>query len=75
MSWRSRWLPAQEGLVKVDTVRIQRRLLYMLILPLVLLGLINAWVDYRSADSLAGEQDQQLLRLVPLLADSIIAVG
>ena len=36
MSWRSRWLPAQEGLVKVDTVRIQRRLLYMLILPLVL---------------------------------------
>ncbi len=75
MNWKTRWLPAQEGLVKVDTVRIQRRLLYMLIVPLVLLGLLNAWVDYRSADSLAGEQDQQLLRLVPLLADSIIAVG
>ncbi len=60
---------------RVSPVRLQRRLLMMLIVPLLLLGLLNAWMDYRSADSSASRQDQQLLRLVPLLADSIIAVG
>ena len=60
---------------RVNPVRIQRRLLLMLIVPLVLLALLNGYMDYRSADNSASEQDQQLLRLVPLLADSIIAVG
>lgn len=60
---------------RVSPVRLQRRLLLMLIVPLLLLGLLNAWMDYRSADSSASRQDEQLLRLVPLLADSIIAVG
>lgn len=60
---------------RVNPVRIQRRLLLMLILPLALLALLNGYMDYRSADNSASQQDQQLLRLVPLLADSIIAVG
>ena len=68
--------PAPSTLVdRVNPVRIQRRLLLMLIVPLALLALLNGYMDYRSADNSASEQDQQLLRLVPLLADSIIAVG
>ena len=54
---------------------IQRRLLVMLLVPLGLLALVSAWVDYRSAGNAALQQDQQLQRLAPLLADSIIAPG
>ncbi|HSV35541.1 MAG TPA: ATP-binding protein [Ramlibacter sp.] len=54
---------------------LRHRLLVMLIAPLVLLALLNAWFDYRSADNVALQQDQRLLALVPLLADSIIAEG
>ncbi len=60
---------------KVTTVRLQRRLLLLLIVPLCVLGLVSGWMDYRSADTAASQQDKQLLQLVPLLADSIIAVG
>ena len=67
--------PAPSAADKVTTVRLQRRLLLMLIVPLCVLGLVSGWMDYRSADSAAGQQDKQLLQLVPLLADSIIAVG
>ncbi|MBX3586316.1 MAG: sensor histidine kinase N-terminal domain-containing protein [Ramlibacter sp.] len=52
---------------------LQRRLLIMLITPLILLALLNAWFDYRSADNVAQQQDQRLLALLPLLADSVIA--
>ncbi len=51
---------------------LQRRLLVMLISPLILLALLNAWFDYRSADNVALQQDQRLVALVPLLADSVI---
>jgi len=51
---------------------LQRRLLVMLISPLILLALLNAWFDYRSADNVALQQDQRLLSLVPMLADSVI---
>jgi len=57
------------------TSGLRRRLLVMLITPLVLLAMLNAWFDYRSADNVALQQDQRLLALVPLLADSIIAEG
>ena len=57
------------------TSGLRRRLLVMLIAPLMLLALANAWFDYRSADSQAVKRDQQLLALVPLLADSVIAQG
>jgi two-component system sensor histidine kinase TctE len=57
------------------TSGLQRRLLVMLIAPLVILALVNAWFDYRSADNVAMQQDTRLLALVPLLADSVIAEG
>jgi two-component system sensor histidine kinase TctE len=54
------------------TSGLRRRLLVMLIAPLILLAVLNAWFDYRSADNVAAQQDQRLLALVPLLADSVI---
>jgi O-antigen ligase len=39
---------------------LRRRLLVMLLAPLVLLALVNAWFDYRSADNVALQQDQRL---------------
>jgi two-component system sensor histidine kinase TctE len=57
------------------TSGLRRRLLVMLLAPLLLLTLLNAWFDYHSADDAALQQDQRLLALVPLLADSVIAAG
>ncbi|MEJ6021964.1 sensor histidine kinase [Ramlibacter sp. PS4R-6] len=57
------------------TSGLRRRLLVLLLVPLLLLALINAWFDYRSASNVAGQQDQRLAALLPLLADSIIAEG
>ena len=37
-----------------------------------MLALLNAWFDYRAADNVALQQDQRLLALVPLLADSVV---
>jgi two-component system sensor histidine kinase TctE len=54
------------------TSGLRRRLLVMLITPLVLLAVLNAWLEYRSADNVANQQDQRLLALVPLVADSVI---
>jgi two-component system, OmpR family, sensor histidine kinase TctE len=54
---------------------LRRRLLVMLIAPLLLLAVLSAWLDYRSADNVALQQDQRLLALAPLLADSVIAEG
>ena len=54
---------------------LQRRLLLLLLVPLFLLAALNAWFDFRSADSAALQQDRQLLALVPLLAGSVIAKG
>lgn len=57
------------------TSGLRRRLLVMLIAPLILLALLNAWFDYRSADDAAAQQDVRLLALVPLVADSVIGTG
>ncbi|MBI2769673.1 MAG: sensor histidine kinase N-terminal domain-containing protein [Burkholderiales bacterium] len=57
------------------TSGLRTRLLFMLIAPLILLALLNAWFDYRSADNVAIQQDQRLAALVPLLADSVIGEG
>ncbi|WP_232834434.1 sensor histidine kinase [Rhodoferax ferrireducens] len=54
---------------------LQRRLLLLLLIPLCLLAFVNTWFDYRSADTAALQQDRQLLKLVPLLADSVVASG
>lgn len=67
--------PSPPGAPGRMSLGLQRRLLVMLITPLMLLAFLNAWYDYRSADNVALQQDQRLLALVPLLADSIIADG
>lgn len=54
---------------------LRRRLLVMLLVPLALLAMLNAWMDYRSADNVALQQDKRLAALVPLLADSVIGEG
>jgi two-component system, OmpR family, sensor histidine kinase TctE len=57
------------------TSGLRRRLFVLLLVPLLLLAMVNAWFDYRAAGSVAGQQDQRLLALLPLLADSIIGEG
>lgn len=52
---------------------LQRRLLVLLMVPLCLLAALNMWFDYRAADSAALQQDRQLQRFTPLLADSVVA--
>lgn len=51
---------------------LQRRLLVLLMLPLGLIGLVSVFFHYQSAGTAALQQDQELLRLVPLLADSVV---
>lgn len=53
---------------------LQRRLMLLLLLPLGLVGMISFWLHYQSAGTAALQQDQQLLRLVPLLADSVVVI-
>ena len=52
---------------------LRRRLLAMLLFPLCLLALVNMAVDYRVAGGAAAQQDSNLQRLAPLLADSLVA--
>ena len=54
---------------------LQRRLLLLLLFPLGLFALISLYFDYQTAGNVALQKDQQLLRLSPLLADSVIAPG
>ncbi|MFD0666794.1 sensor histidine kinase [Ramlibacter sp. MAHUQ-53] len=51
---------------------LRRRLLIMIIGPLLALALLNAWFEYESADNVAELQDQRMAELLPLLADSVI---
>lgn len=69
--------PAPRGRARPAEVRgviagLRRRLLVLLIVPLTLLAVVNAWLEFRSADNVATRQDERLLSLVPLLADSVI---
>lgn len=54
---------------------LRRRLLVMLLLPLAVLACISAWFDYQAAGSAALAQDEQLLRIVPLLVSSVVTEG
>lgn len=51
---------------------LQRRLLVLLMLPLCLIALVSVFFLYQNAGTASLQQDQQLLRLVPLLADSVV---
>jgi len=52
---------------------LQRRLLLLLLTPLLALAALNSWFDYRLSDTRAIQQDRVLLSLVPQLADAIPA--
>lgn len=52
---------------------LQRRLLLLLLIPLGVFALVSVYFDYRTASNIALQKDQQLLRLLPLLADSVVA--
>jgi two-component system sensor histidine kinase TctE len=54
---------------------LRRRLMVLLLVPLLMLSVLNTWFDIRSADNAALQQDRQLLGLVPLLADSVVSGG
>jgi two-component system sensor histidine kinase TctE len=54
---------------------LQRRLLLLLLVPLLLLSLLNIWYDIRLADVAANQQDQQLTALLPQLASSVVSKG
>ncbi len=54
---------------------LQRRLLLLLLLPLGLFALVNVYFDYQTAGDVALQKDQQLLRLIPLMADSVLSLG
>ena len=55
------------------TTTLRNRLLVLLVLPVCVLALLGSWWGYRSADTAAGQHDQRLLRLLPALADSVLA--
>ena len=55
------------------TSDLRNRLLMLLVLPLMALATVGVWLDYRSADEAAGRHDLRLLRLLPALADSVLA--
>jgi two-component system sensor histidine kinase TctE len=57
------------------TTGLQRRLVVLLLLPLLILAFVNAWFDYRSAGNAAVQQDRQLAALLPLLVDSVVGPG
>jgi two-component system sensor histidine kinase TctE len=63
---------ARRADVRGVTSGLRRRLLVMLIAPLIVLAGLNAWIEYRSAGNVATQQDQRLLALIPLVADSVI---
>ncbi len=54
---------------------LQRRLLLLLLLPLGVFALVSIYFDYQTAGSVALQKDQQLLRLIPMLADSVLSRG
>ena len=68
-------LPTSEAGARPEGViwGLQRRLMLLLLLPLGLVGLVSFWLHYQSAGTAALQQDQQLLRLVPLLGDFCMA--
>ena len=65
----------QRPRLRAMTSDLRNRLLLLLVLPLCLLALLGVWMDYRSADEAAVLHDQRLLRLLPALADSVLAPG
>ena len=73
MTMLDRTTPWQRSGLRAMTSDLRNRLLLLLVLPLFALALVGVWLDYRSADEAASRHDQRLLRLLPALADSVLA--
>ena len=79
MNWRSvlsnlPWLKSGSADAPL-LAGLRNRLLVMLLVPLSLLLGVSAWFDFRAASSAAILQDENMQRLAPLLADSVVAEG
>lgn len=62
-----------EGALARDMIGgLQRRLLVMLLVTIAIIGAVSVFFNYQSAGTAALLQDQRLVRLVPLLADSVV---
>jgi two-component system sensor histidine kinase TctE len=55
------------------TANLRFRLLLLLLVPLMLLAFMGGWFGYTSADEASTQHDQRLMRLLPALADSVLA--
>lgn len=62
-------------ILRAMTSDLRNRLLLLLVLPLFALVLASAWLEFRTADDAAAQHDQRLLRLLPALADSVVAAN
>ena len=74
------WKKKQRLLSQVTTSKpelsqyaLRRRLVVLILMPLALVGILNAWADYQLAGNAATRQDEQLTRLMPLLAGVVIS--
>src|SRR5690606_14689665 len=70
-SWWRR--PHDAPAPRAMTSNLRFRLLLLLVLPLSVLALMGAWFAYRSAEAAAGQHDQRLMRLLPALAEAVVA--
>lgn len=66
--------PVSQGTPLAGITGLRRRLLVLLLAPLFALALVSAWFDYQAAGNAAQQLDQELLRLAPMLADSVSLV-
>jgi two-component system, OmpR family, sensor histidine kinase TctE len=68
--------PASPAKAPAEDIRtaqgLRRRLLVLLLVPLGVLAVLSVWLDYRAAGTVAQQYDQQLLRHLPQLANSIV---
>ncbi|WP_370870404.1 ATP-binding protein [Hydrogenophaga sp.] len=67
--------PRPEGATATGMIwGLQRRLLVLLLITIALIGAVSMVFHFQSAGTAALQQDQRLLRLVPLLADSVVVM-
>ena len=69
------WPPADAAAAPGLIWGLQRRLLVLLLLTIALIGAVSVVFHFQSAGAVALEKDQRLLRLVPLLADSVVVMS
>ena len=69
---RVRSIHSERAVVRDMIGGLQRRLLITLLATIAIIGSVSVFFHYQSAGTAALQQDQRLMRLVPLLADSVV---